>query len=93
MANQSGFQTNTTIHAAFWWYKPDLSLDPTGREIMIEVNGIQKIEATPGWETTPSAAKVWLWYAANNVSTSQEPYMLTGAVAVAFMTDMEALFT
>ena len=87
MANQSGFQSNTTIHAAFWWYKPDPSLDPIGREIMIEVNGIQKVESNQ------QHTKVWLYYAANNVSTSQEPYTLEGAVAAAFMNDMEALFS
>ena len=87
MANQSGFQTNTTIHAAFWWYKPDHSLDPIGREIMIEVNGLQKIESTQ------DHTKVWLYYAANNVSTSQEPYILDGQVSLAFMNDMEALFS
>ncbi len=86
MANQTGFQSNTTIHAAFWIYKPDRTLDPIGREIMIEVNSIQKIE------TTPDHSKVWLYYAANNVSPSQEPYILDGATAVAFMNDMEALF-
>jgi hypothetical protein len=87
MANQTGFQTNTTIHAAFWIYKPDPAIDPTGQEILVEVNGIQKIESTQ------DHSKVWLYYAANNVSTSQEPYILTGAVAAAFMSDMEALFT
>ena len=87
MANQSGFQTNTTIHAAFWWYKPDPLLDPTGREILIEVNSIQKIESNQ------AHSKVWLWYAANNVSTSMEPYTLEGSVAGAFMSDMEGLFS
>lgn len=86
MANQSGFQTNTTIHAAFWWYKPDPRLDPTGREILIEINSVQKIESTQ------DHSKVWLFYAQNNVATSQEPYILEGNVAQAFMTDMEALF-
>lgn len=87
MASQSGFQTDATISAGFWWYKPDPTIDPTGREIMIEVNGVQKIESNL------SHSKVWLYYAANNVSTSQEPYTLEGQVAMAFMTDMEALFT
>jgi hypothetical protein len=35
---------------------------------------------------------VWLYYAANNVSTSQEPYILVGEAAVFFMADLEALF-
>jgi len=86
MANQSGFQSNTTIHAAFWWYKPDKALDPVSREILIEINGVQKIESTP------DHTKVWLFYAQNNVSTSQEAYTLEGQAAIAFMNDMEALF-
>jgi hypothetical protein len=87
MANQSGFQSNTTIHAAFWWYKPDRQLDPTGREIFIEINGVQKIEVSADHN------KVWLFYAQNNVSTSQEPYILEGNVAQAFVADMEGLFS
>lgn len=86
MASQSGFQKNTTIHAAFWWYKPDPSANPPGREIMQEVNTIQRVE------TTADHTKVWLYYAANNVTTSQEPYVLEGDAAVKFMSDMEALF-
>jgi len=45
-AYQAGFQSNTTIDAAFWLYKPDFSFDPKGKEVMINVNGIQYIEAT-----------------------------------------------
>lgn len=86
MASQSGFQLNTTIHAAFWWYKPDPSIVPPPKEIMQEVNSLQRIESTPDHK------KVWLYYAANNVSTSQEPYILEGEAAVSFMSDMEALF-
>lgn len=47
MASQTGFQSNTTIHAAFWIYKPDPIADPVGREVMVEVNSIQYLEATP----------------------------------------------
>jgi hypothetical protein len=85
MAAQSGFQAQTTIHAAFWWYKPDPT-DLTGREVMVEVNSLQFLESTA------DHSKVWLYYAANNVSTSQEPYILQGLAAQAFMSDMEALF-
>lgn len=45
MPTVTGFQSNTTIHAAFWIFKPDPSLDPTGREQFVEVNGIQYAEA------------------------------------------------
>jgi len=86
MPAQSGFQTNTTIHAAFWWYKPDPNDIPPGKEILVEVNGLQYIEATL------DHSKCWIYYAATDVSTSQRAYVLEGLVAQAFMTDMEALF-
>lgn len=86
MANQTGFQTNAVIFSAFWIYKPDPNIDPIGREQVIEVNGLQKIESTQDHN------KVWLFYAANNTSTSQEPYILEGSAAHAFMSDMESLF-
>src|SRR5271157_147349 len=44
-AYQTGFQSNTTIHAAFWIYKPDFTYDPKGKEVMINVNGLQYLEA------------------------------------------------
>lgn len=87
MANLTGFQSNTTISAAFWIYKPDPALDPTGREIFVNVNNVQKIEATQDHN------KVWLYYAASDVSTSQRPEILEGLVARAFLTDMEAMFS
>jgi hypothetical protein len=86
MADQSGFQTNTTIHAAFWWYSPDRTVDKTTREAFVEVNSIQYIE------TTPDHQKVWIYYPTTGISTSQEPRVLEGKVALAFMNDMEALF-
>ena len=46
MAHKYGFQLNTTIHAAFWIYKPDRSLgQPDGRETIVEVNSLQYIES------------------------------------------------
>jgi hypothetical protein len=45
MATISGFQSNTTIHAAFWIYRPDPSTDPVSQEEFIEVNSIQRIAA------------------------------------------------
>ena len=86
MAAQTGFQSNTTIHAAFWIYKPDPAVDTVGAEIMVEINGIQQIESNQ------THTKVWIYYAANTASTSQAPYTLEGAVAAAFMADMESLF-
>lgn len=44
-AFQTGFQLNTTIHAAFWIYKPDFTYDALGKEIMVNVNGLQYVEA------------------------------------------------
>lgn len=44
MAPITGFQSNTTIHAAFWIYKPDPVSDPTSKEEFIEVNSIQRVE-------------------------------------------------
>jgi hypothetical protein len=44
-AFEAGFQNNTTIHAAFWIYKPDFSYDPKGKEQMVNVNLLQYIEA------------------------------------------------
>ena len=44
-AFEAGFQSNTTIHAAFWIYKPDFSFDPKGKEQMVNVNLLQYVEA------------------------------------------------
>lgn len=44
MAPITGFQANTTIHAAFWIYKPDPTYDPISKEEFIEVNSIQRVE-------------------------------------------------
>jgi hypothetical protein len=85
MSSQHGFQANTTINAAFWKYIPDPT-DPTGRIILVEINNIQFIESTP------DTLKVWLYYAANNTSSSQEPYILSGDAAKNFMLDLGALF-
>jgi len=45
MALITGFQANTTIHAAFWIYKPDPTQDPVSKETIVEVNSLQYIEA------------------------------------------------
>jgi hypothetical protein len=46
MANpQSGFQANSTIHSAWWIFRPDPTVDPVSKETIVEVNGIQYIEA------------------------------------------------
>ncbi len=66
MAFQSGFQSNTTIHAAFWIFKPDPLIDPRGREIMVEVNAIQYTEATQALVLSSSVTNVTL---NNNVLT------------------------
>jgi hypothetical protein len=41
---QTGFQLNTTIHAAFWIYKPDFRYDAEGKEIFVNVNALQYVE-------------------------------------------------
>jgi len=84
---QHGFQSNTTITNAFWRWIPS-SNDPTGRIRLVALDGLQFIEATKDY------SKVWLYYAANNVTTSQEPYILEGVVAQAFINDLfGSLFT
>jgi len=47
MAITTGFQANTTIHAAFWIYKPDPATQPQEKEQFIEINSLQKIESNP----------------------------------------------
>lgn len=42
---EAGFQKNTTINAAFWIYKPDFHFDAKGKEVMVNVNNLQYIEA------------------------------------------------
>jgi len=86
MASQHGFQINTTIQAAFWIYKPDPTIVPPPKEVLQEVNSLQRVESTPDHK------KVWLYYAANNISPAQEPYILEGEAATFFMADMENLF-
>lgn len=168
MATISGFQANTTIHAAFWIYKPDVTVDPVSKEEFIEVNTLQRIEANPetiltsiastsvtsnlltvtcanaaqlrsqqqvilrglsnivalngqvvtvlgvtpttftanfispdyGTTPEPDGAQVvdttnrtaYLFYPETDVSTSQAPKKIVGAVAARFIYDMEALF-
>ncbi len=81
----SGFATNTTISDGWWWYKPDPT-DQTGKEIIVDTDGIQYIEATADHN------KCWLYFAASDVTISQRAYILEGAVAQAFLSDMESLF-
>lgn len=45
MLLQSGFQANSTIHSAWWIFRPDPTVDPVSKETFVEVNGIQYIEA------------------------------------------------
>lgn len=45
MALTTGFQINTTIHAAWWIYKPDPLVDSVSQEEFFETNGLQRIEA------------------------------------------------
>lgn len=48
MANQkAGFQLNSTITGAFWLYRPDPVVNQVDREIMVQINNIQYLEATP----------------------------------------------
>lgn len=79
-----GFQQNATILSSLWRYFPD---SPTGRIIIVDLSKVQFIEASA------DGSKVWLYCAANNVSTSQAPYVLEGQVAQDFMADIGALFS
>jgi len=45
MANRFGFQSNTTIHAAFWIWKPDPLFDPIAKEVMVNLNDLQYLES------------------------------------------------
>jgi hypothetical protein len=45
MAPFSGWQSNTTIQSALWIFKPDPAVDPLGREIFVETNGVQWYES------------------------------------------------
>jgi hypothetical protein len=47
MAQTTGFQQNATISSAFWIYRPDPVVNQIDREILVAVNGIQYLEATP----------------------------------------------
>lgn len=57
-AYEAGFQSNTTIHAAFWIYKPDFNYDPRGKEIMVNVNGLQYVEADQPTVRMPSISNI-----------------------------------
>jgi hypothetical protein len=80
------FQTNTTIQTALWMYKPDPATDPTGKQFLVNLNLVQYIETSQDHKT------VWLYFAETNVAGTQDAYQLKGAVAQAFMTDLEVLF-
>jgi hypothetical protein len=86
MSSLTGFQANSTISDAFWIFKPDPS-DKISREVIINISQIQLIQATQDHN------KVWLYCAANNSPTTQEPYILEGPVAQAFLSSLEALFS
>src|SRR5579863_9374592 len=55
---EAGFQLNTTIHAAFWIYKPDFTYDPKGKEVMVNVNAVQHIEADQPTVRMPSISSI-----------------------------------
>jgi hypothetical protein len=43
-AYKTGFQNNTTIHAAFWFFKPDFTYQQEGKEIGVNLNRLQYYE-------------------------------------------------
>lgn len=57
-AYAAGFQSNTTIDAAFWIYKPDFNFDPKGKEVFINVNLVQYIEANQPVVRMPSITSI-----------------------------------
>lgn len=57
-AFEAGFQSNTTIHAAFWIYKPDFTFDPKGKEQMVNVNLLQYVEADQPTVRMPAISNI-----------------------------------
>jgi hypothetical protein len=57
-AFEAGFQSNTTIHAAFWIYKPDFTYDPKGKEVMVNVNNLQYLEADQPTVRMPAISSI-----------------------------------
>lgn len=80
-----GFQSNATIQSAFWWYKP-APVDLEDLETILDISQIIKVE------TTKTHDKVWLYYSTSSDANTNQPFTLNGAVAKAFMKDMEAMF-
>jgi hypothetical protein len=58
MPNRFGFQSNTTIHAAFWIWKPDPLLDPIDKERMVNLNDLQYIETNQPAVLMPGIAGI-----------------------------------
>src|SRR5271154_451597 len=57
-AFEAGFQLNTTITAAFWIYKPDFAFDPKGKEVMVNVNNLQYLEANQAVVRMPQITNI-----------------------------------
>lgn len=85
MPVQSGFQTNAVLMEALWLYKPDAS-DQTGIETIVNLAGFQRLTCTK------DKSKVYIYYGETAQATTQSPLILEGAMAAAFMADMENLF-
>jgi|SRR5271157_1385797 len=43
-AYKTGFQNNTTIHAAFWFFKPDFTYQQEGKQLGVNINRLQYYE-------------------------------------------------
>jgi hypothetical protein len=57
-AYETGFQNNTTIHAAFWIFKPDFTFQHEGKEILVNINRLQYVEFNQPVVRTPQITNI-----------------------------------
>src|SRR5271157_5868207 len=57
-AYKTGFQNNTTIHAAFWYFKPDFTFQQEGKELGVNINRLQYWEFNQPTIRTPHITNI-----------------------------------
>jgi hypothetical protein len=57
-AYKTGFQNNTTIHAAFWYFKPDFTYQQEGKELGVNINRLQYWEFNQPTTRTPQITNI-----------------------------------
>jgi hypothetical protein len=57
-AYKTGFQSNTTIHAAFWFFKPDFTYQQEGKELGVNINRLQYWEFNQPVVRTPQITNI-----------------------------------